>query len=353
MNRIWVDGCFDFFHHGHAGALNQARALGDALVVGIHTDEEILKNKGPVVMHLDERACAVRACRWTSEVVCDAPYVTEFRVMDAHHCEYVAHGDDITTDANGNDCYQAAKDAGRFLEFKRTPNISTTDLIGRMLARTTAHHMDAGSPFLQSEDAQQRFAMYARGEDARSPYAGVFNYTANGIVQFVAPQWRAEVVYTEGTFDLFHPGHMEFLAGVAARARELGAKVVVGLRSDAAANAVRGEGHPTMNIFERALCLLQCRFVDAVVLNVPFATDSAARVHEIERALNTKVVAVARGSRAPAPGDNLAAGLVVPPGKYAALSASQIVERVLSNRAQYEERQRKKGVKAVHEETMR
>ncbi|KAJ3488394.1 hypothetical protein NLG97_g6206 [Lecanicillium saksenae] len=29
--RIWVDGCFDFFHHGHAGAMVQARQLGDEL----------------------------------------------------------------------------------------------------------------------------------------------------------------------------------------------------------------------------------------------------------------------------------------------------------------------------------
>ena len=40
---------------GHAGALLQARRLGNELWVGIHSDEEIMENKGPTVMTLKER----------------------------------------------------------------------------------------------------------------------------------------------------------------------------------------------------------------------------------------------------------------------------------------------------------
>lgn len=54
-DRIWIDGCFDFSHHGHAGAMLQARRLGKSLLVGIHSDEEIMDNKGPTVMTLKER----------------------------------------------------------------------------------------------------------------------------------------------------------------------------------------------------------------------------------------------------------------------------------------------------------
>ena len=41
---------------GHAGAMLQARQLGKALYVGIHSDEAILENKGPTVMSLEERS---------------------------------------------------------------------------------------------------------------------------------------------------------------------------------------------------------------------------------------------------------------------------------------------------------
>lgn len=44
-------------HHtsGHAGAIVQARQLGDELYVGVHSDEAILENKGPSVMTMQER----------------------------------------------------------------------------------------------------------------------------------------------------------------------------------------------------------------------------------------------------------------------------------------------------------
>lgn len=49
---------------------------------------------------------------------------------------FVVHGDDITTDENGVDTYKAIKDSGRYRECKRTPGVSTTDLVGRMLLMT-------------------------------------------------------------------------------------------------------------------------------------------------------------------------------------------------------------------------
>ena len=50
-----MDGCFDMMHYGHCNALRQARALGDELIVGVISDEEIKANKGPPVTPLHER----------------------------------------------------------------------------------------------------------------------------------------------------------------------------------------------------------------------------------------------------------------------------------------------------------
>lgn len=355
--RIWVDGCFDFFHHGHAGALQQARTLGDALIVGIHTDAEILHNKGPVVMQLSERELAVASCRWTTQQVVGAPYVTDPAFMLKYGCEYVAHGDDITTDANGNDCYQQLKDANRFLEFKRTPNISTTDLIGRMLSHSTVHHAEADYAALNSIDAQRRFEMYATASDAKSPYAAVWHSAGPTLETFVAPNWpktAKSICYIEGTFDLFHCGHIEFLK----RAHEHyagAALIVVGLRSDKDANARTGDGCPIMNIFERALCVLQCKYVDGVILNVPNASDPSSWVASLQSQLGLPIDAVAYGAK-PVIDDRLhewatesGKALNISGGEYAAIRTSTIVDRVLTNRQQYEERQRKKGVKSVSE----
>ena len=53
--RVWADGCFDMVHFGHANAMRQAKLMGDQLVVGVHSDEEIVKNKGPPVFTEQER----------------------------------------------------------------------------------------------------------------------------------------------------------------------------------------------------------------------------------------------------------------------------------------------------------
>lgn len=68
-------------------------------------------------------------------------------------------------------------------------------------------------------------------------------------------------VYTGGTFDLFHKGHLEFLR----RCSEFGT-VVVALNSDSFVLDYKGSS-PIMTFEEREAVLLGCRFVDSVVEN--------------------------------------------------------------------------------------
>jgi len=44
---VWTNGCFDLLHAGHARSLRAAAALGDALVVGVNSDESVRRLKGP------------------------------------------------------------------------------------------------------------------------------------------------------------------------------------------------------------------------------------------------------------------------------------------------------------------
>ena len=57
--RVWSDGCYDMVHFGHANQLRQAKAMGDYLYVGVHSDEEISKHKGPPVFTAEERLLAL------------------------------------------------------------------------------------------------------------------------------------------------------------------------------------------------------------------------------------------------------------------------------------------------------
>ncbi|CAO3702450.1 unnamed protein product [Rhizopus stolonifer] len=86
--RVWVDGRFDLIHYGNANALRQAKAMGDILVVGVHSDAAIETNKGPTVMKQDERYAAVAACKWADEIVQDAPYNTTVEILQQHNIDF-------------------------------------------------------------------------------------------------------------------------------------------------------------------------------------------------------------------------------------------------------------------------
>jgi cytidyltransferase-related domain len=61
--RVYVGPCMDLIHSGHFNFLRQAKTLGDVLVVGVISDEEIQRAKGPPVMNIVERAAVIEACK--------------------------------------------------------------------------------------------------------------------------------------------------------------------------------------------------------------------------------------------------------------------------------------------------
>ncbi|KAI9348776.1 hypothetical protein DFJ73DRAFT_834867 [Zopfochytrium polystomum] len=280
--RIWVDGCFDLMHYGHANALRQAREMGDYLVVGVHSDADILINKGPTVMKEEERYAAVAACKWVDEVVPNAPYVTTVEYLDKYNCDFCVHGDDVTTSADGSDCYELVKKAGRYQECKRTQGVSTTEMVGRMLLMSNDHHRKGAKKEMPSGEHIDSFV--APPSKSHSPSSvSQFLPTSRKIVQFSngrEPKPGDKVVYVDGAFDLFHIGHIEFLR----KAKELGDYLLVGVHDDSTVNAVKGSNYPIMNLHERVLSVLACKFVDEVIIGAPYSVskevlEAVGKVH--------------------------------------------------------------------------
>ena len=52
---VFTNGCFDLLHPGHIGSLEQARSLGDVLIVGLNSDTSVRQLKGPGRPVLPER----------------------------------------------------------------------------------------------------------------------------------------------------------------------------------------------------------------------------------------------------------------------------------------------------------
>jgi D-glycero-beta-D-manno-heptose 1-phosphate adenylyltransferase len=81
-----------------------------------------------------------------------------------------------------------------------------------------------------------------------------------------AKAWReqapAPVVFTNGVFDLLHPGHVDLLLG----AREHGAALIVAVNSDASVRRLKGVDRPIRGEADRSYVVAALGMVDAVVV---------------------------------------------------------------------------------------
>jgi rfaE bifunctional protein nucleotidyltransferase chain/domain len=90
------------------------------------------------------------------------------------------------------------------------------------------------------------------------------------------------VVFTNGCFDLLHPGHVSYLW----TAHSLGDALVVGLNSDASVSKLKGPSRPIVPERDRAAVLAALESVDAVVL---FDEDTPVRLmRELKPAVYVK-----------------------------------------------------------------
>uniref|UniRef100_A0A671T9S1 ethanolamine-phosphate cytidylyltransferase n=1 Tax=Sinocyclocheilus anshuiensis TaxID=1608454 RepID=A0A671T9S1_9TELE len=335
---------YDMVHYGHSNQLRQAKAMGDYLVVGVHTDEEIAKHKGPPVFTQAERYKMIRAIKWVDEIVEGAPYVTTLETLDKYNCDFCVHGDDITLTVDGKDTYDEVKRMGRYRECKRTQGVSTTDLVGRMLLLTKSHHSNVVTYQLHTDN-------FGKGPKGHSPWTGVsqFLQTSQKIIQFASgkePQPGDTIIYVAGAFDLFHIGHVDFLKTVHKQAEK--PYVIVGLHFDQEVNRYKGKNYPIMNIHERTLSVLACRYVSEVVIGAPYAVGKDLLDH-------FKVALVCHGKTEVFP-DTDGTDPYAEPKKRGIfrildsgnnLTSDDIMQRIIENRLQFEARNQKKEAKEM------
>ena len=335
--RVWCDGCYDMVHFGHANSLRQAKALGKTLIVGVHNDEEITKHKGPPVFTQEERYKMVKGIKWVDEVVEGVPYVTNLETLDKYGCDFCCHGDDITMTADGVDTYHLVKAAGRYKEVQRTAGVSTTDLVGRMLLLTRQHFRRGQFEY---DVAKEHSSTMGQDSSAQSPWTGCSQFlpTTQKIIQFSdgkPPKPGDKIIYVSGAFDLFHVGHLDFLE----KARQHGDYLIVGLHTDPVVNQYQGSNYPIMNLHERVLSVLACKYVSEVVIGAPYIVNKDLMDHfKVDLVIhgNTRIATDESGADPFAVPKKLEKFKIIDSGND--MTTKKIVERIISNRLNYEQR---------------
>jgi len=135
-NRVvFTNGCFDLIHPGHIRYLQEARRLGDVLIVALNSDRSVRELKGETrpILNQNERAEVMAALNCVEYVtIFDEP--TPREIIAALLPDVLVKGGDWDLDRIvGRDEVEAA--GGEVLNLPFIEGCSTTDLIERIMRR--------------------------------------------------------------------------------------------------------------------------------------------------------------------------------------------------------------------------
>src|SRR6266436_5884251 len=133
---VFTNGVFDILHVGHVRYLEQARALGDALVVAINSDRTVrdLKGAGRPLMNQDERAEILAAMRTVSYVTIFDDVSPRSLIADLLPDVLVKGGDYELDEIHGREEVEAA--GGRVVSLPFVEGLSTTAIIEKIRRAT-------------------------------------------------------------------------------------------------------------------------------------------------------------------------------------------------------------------------
>ena len=130
---VFTNGCFDLLHPGHVAYLEQARSLGDALVVGVNTDASVKrlhKSPGRPVTPEGDRARVLAALACVDRVVLFTED-TPLKLISALKPDVLVKGGDYQLDEIvGREVVLAR--GGRVIALPFVPGYSTSALLQRI-----------------------------------------------------------------------------------------------------------------------------------------------------------------------------------------------------------------------------
>ena len=129
---VFTNGCFDLLHPGHIQSLEQARALGDLLIVGLNSDASVRKLKGPGRPVLPERERAeILGALESVDAVVIFDDLTPREVIARLLPDVLVKGGDWAGDQIvGREEVEAA--GGRVVSVPVKPGYSTTEILRRI-----------------------------------------------------------------------------------------------------------------------------------------------------------------------------------------------------------------------------
>lgn len=128
---VFTNGCFDWLHVGHVRSLEQARGLGDRLIVAVNSDASVRRLKGPDRPRVPARQraevlAALECIDWVVIFRADTP----LRTIETLRPDILAKGGDWKLEEIvGRE--QVERWGGRVVRLREIPGVRTTALLSR------------------------------------------------------------------------------------------------------------------------------------------------------------------------------------------------------------------------------
>jgi cytidyltransferase-like protein len=177
-NKHWnigyISGAFDMFHMGHLNLIRRSKERCNKLIVGVLTDELILKrkNKWPTIP-LKDRLEIVGALKYVDEVdITTEPLIYKFTALEKYGFDAMFSGDDHIADGWGHDEEELKAVGVDLVFFPYTREVSTSRLQEMTLPPRAEHadkarRLDTGVQYLFPFDKvnkQERIIIYGIGK---------------------------------------------------------------------------------------------------------------------------------------------------------------------------------------------
>jgi rfaE bifunctional protein nucleotidyltransferase chain/domain len=131
---VATNGCFDLLHVGHIRYLNAARALGDALIVGINGDQSVreLKGAGRPINSENDRAEILAALECV-DLVTIFPEMRATRFLELASPDVYVKGGDYNRDSLNAEEHKVLQKIGAKIDIVPfVAGYSTSDLLARL-----------------------------------------------------------------------------------------------------------------------------------------------------------------------------------------------------------------------------
>ncbi len=129
---VFTNGCFDLLHSGHVIYLEEAKRLGDRLIVAVNSDESVRRLKGPgrPIMGQQDRALALAGLESVDYVVVFAEDTPELLLQEVAPDVLAKGGDYRPHEVVGREIVESS--GGRVVTVGLVDGVSTTEIISRI-----------------------------------------------------------------------------------------------------------------------------------------------------------------------------------------------------------------------------